>query len=274
MSYKSEYPGLLFEKKGHIAYITFNNPKVLNAISYFMFDSLNEVFDEMSKDRDVWAVILTGAGEKSFMAGADLKGDATKVADKSAQPYFPAEANRDFRKYIHATYNKIANFERPTVAAINGYCLGGGAELALCCDFRIASRNAKIGYPEVNIGGIAAYVGISRAARILGPTAAKEMLMSGKHYTAEEAKGLGFVRKVVEQNELIPACEEYLSEFLKRAPIAVKFTKIMVDRCLEMSYESSCEFERVLCSFVCGSDDYIEGVTAFKEKRPPEWKNN
>lgn len=274
MAYKEEYPGLLFEKKGHIAYVTFNNPKVLNAISYFMFDSLNELFDEMDKDRDVWAVILTGAGEKSFMAGADLKGDATKVADKNAQPYFPAEANRDFRRYIHATYNKIANFERPTVAAINGYCLGGGAELALCCDFRIASTRAKIGYPEVNIGAIAAYVGVTRASRILGPTAAKEMLMSGKHYTAEEALRLGYVSRVVEPENLIPACEELLSDMLQRAPIAVKFTKIMVDRCLEMSYQSSCEFERVLCSMVCASDDYTEGITAFAEKRKPNWKNN
>lgn len=96
-------------------------------------------------------------GQNSFMAGKDQKGDATKVANKNAQPYFPAEVNRDFRRYIHATYNKIANFERPAVATINGYCLGGGAELVLRCDFRIASTRANIGYPEVNIGAIAAY---------------------------------------------------------------------------------------------------------------------
>lgn len=272
--YQNEYPGLLFEKRGPIAYIRFYNPGRLNAISYTMFDSLNTLFDTMDGDRTLRAVILTGEGERSFMAGADLKGGATKVADKSAQPYFPAEANRDFRRYIHRTYTKIANFERPTMAAINGYCLGGGAELALYCDFRIASKNAKIGYPEVNIGAIAGYVGITRATRILGPTVAKRMLMSGTHFTAEEALKMGFVSDVVDQADLIPTCEAFLKDMIEKAPIAVKFTKIAVDRCAEMSYEASCEFERVLTSFVCASEDYTEGVTAFAEKRKPQWKNN
>ena len=274
VQYKDEYPGLLFEKKGPIAYIKFFNPGRLNAITYEMFDSLNDLFDTMDKDRTLRAVILTGEGERSFIAGADLKGAATKVADKDAQPYFPAEANRDYRRYIHSTYTNVANFERPTIAAINGYCLGGGAELALCYDFRIASRNAKIGYPEVNIGAIAGYVGITRATRILGPTVAKRMLMSGTHFTADEALKMGFVSDVVDQADLIPACEEFLKDMIAKAPIAVKFTKIAVDRCAEMSYEASCEFERILTSFVCASEDYTEGVKAFAEKRPPEWKNN
>ena len=274
VTYQDSYPGLIFEKKGPLAIVKFNNPAHLNAITYEMFDSLDALFDTMDKDRSIRGVILTGEGNRSFMAGADLKGDATKVADKDAQPYFPAESNRDQRRFIHAVYTKIANFERPTIAAINGYCLGGGAEIALCCDFRIASKNAKIGYPEVNIGAIAAYVGVTRATRILGRTVAKRMLMSGTHFTAEECLKMGFVQEVVEQEDLLSACEAYIHDMMEKAPIAVKFTKIAVDRCAEMSYESSCEFERAVCSLVCGSDDYIEGVRAFAEKRKPQWTNN
>ena len=273
MAYKEEYVGLLFEKKGHVAYVTLNNPKTLNALSYPMMDDLTCLLDDMNDDRDVWGVIFTGAGDRAFCAGADLKGDASKGKSAFKDSAFPLEANREMRIRIHRTFTRLIEFPRPTIAAINGYALGGGAELAACCDMRLASTNAKIGYPEVNVGGIAAYAGVSRASRILSNAAVKEMLFTGRHYKAEEALRLGFVSRVVPPEELMPACESIMADITGKAPIAVKYTKIMIDRCLEMSFNASLEFERALVGITSESEDFIEGMNAAVEKRKPEFKN-
>ena len=268
MEYKKDYQGFHFEKKDRKAIITFDNPRTLNALSYECFASLNELFDQLYRDREIWGLIFTGAG-RSFIAGADLSGLPHFDASKESA----AEHYRDDKKYIHDTYNKIANYERPTICAINGYALGGGAELALCCDVRIASTKAKIGFPEVNLGGIPGYTGPSRATKILGPAVTKEMMFSGRHYTAEEAKDLRFVSKVVEPEQLMPEAEKMMDEFLARAPIAIKATKLMIDRCQEMSYMSSLEYERLLTYLCSTTHDFEEGMTAFAEKRKPRFEN-
>lgn len=172
------------------------------------------------------------------------------------------------------TSNKVANFDRPVIAAINGYALGGGAELSLCCDIRIARSKAKIGFPEVRLGGIPGYTGPSRAVKILGPAVAKEMLFTGRRYTAEEALSRHFVTEVVEPEQLLERAEEIMNEILERSPIAVKFGKMMCDRCAEMSYEASLEYERVICALLPYAEDYKEGHDAFLEKRPPKFVNN
>jgi len=266
MAYKDSYPGIDFEIKGRIAYLRFNNPATLNALSYTVFQSINDIFDELKKDRKVWGVILTGEG-RSFIAGADLK-------DMPAFDYFRAEGCRDDRVYIHDTFNKIANYERPTIAAINGFALGGGAELAMCCDIRIASSKAKVGFPEVRLGGIPGYTGPSRAVKILGVAVAKEMLFTGRHYTADEALFRRFVTEVVEPEQLMARAEEIMNEIHERSPVAVKFGKIMCDRCAEMSYEASLEYERMICAILPDSEDYAEGMAAFHEKRKPTFHNN
>ena len=272
MAYRDAYEGLKFEKKGHVGYIYMDDPKTLNSMSYAMMDSFNALFDDMKADRDIWGVILTGAGDRSFCAGANLKGKAG--SGKSAfNEYFPIEQNRDFRLYIAYTFNHVKDFERPIIAAINGYALGAGAEIAACCDIRIASENAKIGYPEVNVGGIAAYTGVTRATRILSNSAAKEMLFTGRHYPAAEAKDLGFVSRVVPQDQLMATAEAIMADIVSKAPIAVKYTKIMIDRCVEMSYDASLEFERALVGITSESEDFVEGMKAFAEKRKPEFKN-
>lgn len=272
MAYREEYPGLIFEKKRHVGYIKMNDPKTLNSMSYEMMDSLNNLLDDMKADRDVWGVILTGEGERAFCAGANLKKGAGK--GKSAfNDYFPLEQNRDFRMYIAYTFNHFKDFERPTIAAINGYALGAGAEIAACCDIRIASENAKIGYPEVNVGGIAAYTGVTRLSRIVSNSACKEMLFTGKHYTAEEVEKFGFISRITEKGKVVEEAEKIMADIVSKAPIAVKYTKIMVDRCLEMSYDASLEFERALVGITTESEDFVEGMTAFAEKRKPEFKN-
>lgn len=268
MAYQKDYAGLHFDKKGKMGIITFDNPKTLNALSYETFKSLNVLFDELNEDREILGLILTGAG-RSFVAGADLTGlpsfDPTKVS--------AAERYRDDKKYIHETYNKIANYERPTIAAINGYALGGGAELTLCCDIRIASSKAKIGYPEVNLGGIPGYTGPSRSIKILGPAVTKEMMFSGRHYTAQEALDRHFVSQVVESEVLMETAEAMMDEFLSRAPVAVKFAKLMVDKGQEMSYGASLEYERLIVQLLSTTNDWAEGMAAFAEKRNPLFRN-
>ena len=268
MEYKKEYPGVIhFEKKDHVAILTFDNPKTLNALSYDIFTSINEIFDSMYTDQDIWGVILTGAG-RAFVAGADLKDPKLSVSDPSKIP--PVERRESLLR-IHMTLNKIAEFPRPVIAAINGYALGGGAELGLCCDFRIASSKAKIGFPEGILGGIPGYTGPSRAVRIMGVTAAKEMIFDARHYTAEEALRLGYLSQVVEPEELLPTCEAFMARMLKASPLSLKYGKLMCDRCAEMSLQSSLEFERLIIGTLGTSEDWKEGIAAFQERRTPEF---
>lgn len=266
--YETDYPGTIhFEKKDHVAILTLDDPKTLNALSLDILGSLNVLFDTMAEDEDVLGVIITGAG-RSFIAGANLKNG--KVTDPSQTS--PIE-RREELYYIHSTLNKIANFPRPVIAAINGYALGGGAELSLCCDFRIASAKAKIGFPETKLGGMPGYTGPSRAVRILGVTAAKEMIYTAKNYTAQEAKELGFVSRVVEPEELLFACEEMMAEIVSRAPLAVKYSKILCNNSEEMSLGVSLEVERLITGVLGSTYDWGEGMKAFSEKRTPVFQN-
>ncbi len=269
MEYTEHFNGLDFELKDHIAYITFNNPKTLNALSYDVFMALNETFDKMKMDDNVWGVILTGAG-RSFVAGADLSDKRMQSAD-FAGPTILRDVRRNI---IHDCLKRILRFERPTIAAINGYCLGGGAELATCCDFRIASSKAKIGYPEVKLGGIPAYLGVTQAMKVMPPASAKEMLMTGKHYLAAEAKELGFVSRVVEPEELMNTAEELMKQITANAPLAVKYCKIAADRCEEInSLDVASELESLIAAVLACTEDNKEGKAAFHEKRQPIWKS-
>lgn len=271
MEYKKDYPGVIhFEKRDHVAYLTFDNPKTLNALSYDIFSSLNEIFDAMEQDDDVWGVILTGAG-RAFVAGADLKDPKLSVSDPAKIP--PVERRESLLR-IHNTLNRVADFPRPVIAAINGYALGGGAELGLCCDFRIGSSKAKVGFPEGVLGGIPGYTGPSRAVRIMGVTAAKEMIYDARHYTAQEALRLGYFSQVVEPEELMSTCEQFMARMLKSSPVSLKYGKIMCDRSTEMSLRSSLEFERLLIGTLGTTDDWKEGTAAFQERRQPRFVNH
>jgi enoyl-CoA hydratase len=267
LTYKEHYDGIDFEIKGHVAYLTFNNPRTLNSLSYGVFMSINEIFEAMTGDDDVWGVILTGAG-RSFVAGADLSDQRMQGANLSG----PVHTREVRRHIVHDSMRHVLDYERPVLAAINGYCLGGGAELAACCDFRIASTSAKIGYPEVRLGGIPAYIGVTQAMRIMSPANAREMLMTARHYTAAEAKELGFVSRVVEPEALMAEAENFMADIVQNAPIAVKYCKICADRGMEMSLDAGSEFECMIAAILATTEDSREGKAAFREKRPPVWK--
>lgn len=265
MAYR-DYEKIIFEKKDHIGYITINNPEKMNALNTVVISELDEVFDAILEDRDVWGVIITGKG-RAFVAGADIGGGVNVFTQQAPEP------KRAWLKHVDDIYNKIAEFDRPTIAAINGYALGGGCELALCCDIRIASRTAKIGFPESGLGGIPAYGGPTRLPRIVGMNNAKEMLLVGDNYIADEAYRLGVVNKVVEPEELMPEAEAMMKKILKKAPIAIKYVKMLVNKGAEMSYLSSLEMERLINGILCITSDYHEGLAAFHEKRPADFKN-
>ena len=169
--------------------------------------------------------------------------------------------------------NKIVNFDRPTLCAVNGYALGGGAEVAMCCDIRIMSSKAKVGFPECGIGGIPAYTGVSRALRILGIAVTKEMMMTARHYTAEEALQRGFTSEVCEPEKLMDRATEMMSLIVSRAPVCEKYLKLFLNNSAEMSYQASLEYERNMVAITQATEDAIEGSKAFIEKRPPQWKN-
>ena len=267
-AYSPVYPGKVhFELKGSIAVLTLDDPSTLNSLSLEMLASINLLFDKMAEDDNIRAVIITGEG-RSFIAGANLKN--ARVTDPSK---ITGPERREELLYIHRTLNKIADFPRPTIAAINGYALGGGAELSLCCDFRFASTKAKIGFPETRLGGMPAYTGPTRAVRIIGVTAAKEMIYTAKNYTAEEAMKLGFVSRVFEPDRLMDGCMEFLNDIVSRAPLAVKYSKMMLNRTAEMSVDASLEMERMITGILGSTYDWGEGMKAFAEKRTPEFQN-
>ncbi len=271
-AYLDEYPGSVkFELKDHIATITFGIPegKKVAALSYDVFMSINTIFDKIAMDDQVWGVILTGE-DRCFVAGADLSDKRMQSANFSG-----ADTLHKVRKHIvHDSFMRVLNCERPVLAAINGHCLGGGAELASCCDFRIASSAVRhIGYPEVELGGIPAYLGVTQVMRIMRPSYAKEMLMTGKHYNAAEALNMGFVDYVVEPEEFRDYCFNYMKEITKNAPLAIKYCKICADRSQEMPYEAASQMECMIAALLAGTEDGVEGKAARREKRPPQWKN-
>lgn len=265
MSYKDLYEGILFNKRNKIGYITINNPRKLNALSTHVLNSLNEIFEEMAVDREIYGVIITGSG-RSFVAGADLSGQESITANT-------AEGLRENLKYVDAIFDKIAEFDRPVIAAVNGFAFGGGAELALCCDIRIGSADAKIGFPEVGLGVIPCYGGPTRLPRLISMSNAKELLFTGRHFSAEEAYQKGFFSKIVEPDQLMVEAESMMKTIIERAPIAVKMLKVMINKGVEMSAKSSLEMERMIMGVLSTTEDQEEGMKAFIEKRSPIFNN-
>jgi len=258
MSYKT----LDYTINGKIALITINRPEVLNALNGHVFSELKSAFEQAQTDPAVRAIILTGKGEKAFAAGSDIK----EFADCS---FYEA---RQISIRNNAAQQVIANCPKPTMAALNGYTLGGGLEVAMCCDIRIASENAKLGQPEIGLGFIPGGGGTQRLPRLIGVAKAKELIFSGKIITAQEALTIGLVNKVVPLTELIPESIAMAESFIKHSSVILEFAKNAIDTGIQLDLNSGLQLEIGLWAESFATEDHHEGIAAFIEKLKPEFK--
>lgn len=250
------------EKEGKIATITVNRPDALNALNTEVLTGLKEAGENVLQDENILVVIVTGAGEKAFVAGADIKEMTGKT---------PMQM-RQFTMLGHHVMSMFAKMEKPTIAAVNGFALGGGCELAIACDIRVASDNAKLGVPEVSLGIFPGFGGTQRLTRLLGKGRACELVFTGKMIKAEEAERIGLVNTVVPQAELMKEAKALAEEISSKGPLALGLAKSAVNGALEVGLDRGLAYERELVSLAFSTEDKEEGLKAFLEKRPPEFK--
>jgi enoyl-CoA hydratase len=249
------------EMRDQILVVTIDRPKVLNALNAQTVEEIGRVFAEARRDDAVRAVIVTGGGEKAFVAGADI----TELARQS--PISGKETSERGQFVL----SQIERFPKPVIAAINGFALGGGCELALACHIRIASEKAQIGLPEVTLGIIPGYGGTQRMARLLGKGKALELICTGDRIGAAEAEKIGLVNKVVAPEALMGAAEEMAKKIASRSPVAVRAAIEAVNVGSEMGFEEGQFLEATLFGLLCASEDMKEGMAAFLEKRPAKF---
>ena len=256
------YQNLLSEVKTGVAYITINRPKQLNALNKETIEELNDAIIKADQNRAVKCLILTGADTKAFVAGADIKEFA----------HFNEEEGANLAKDGQCMlFNLLENLSTPTIAAVNGFALGGGLELAMACHMRVASDNAKMGLPEVSLGVIPGYGGTQRLAQLVGKGKAMEMISTAGMLTAEEAKKWGLVNYVCTQDELIPACEKIAFKIARNSSVAIGYAI----KAVNAGFSSEGYQEEINSFGACfGTEDFKEGTTAFIEKRKAEFPGN
>ena len=253
---------LLVERDGAVLVVTINRPKVLNALDSQTISELHRAMREAQDDPSVRAIVVTGAGEKSFVAGADIN----ELARLS-----PAEGQQHARRG-QAVFDLIELLGKPVVAAINGFALGGGCELAMACTVRIAADTARLGQPEINLGIMPGYAGSQRLPRLVGKGRALEILLSGDMVSAPRAYEIGLVNKVVPAADLLADAKKVAATLASKAPIAVRYILQAVNHGLEMSQPDGQVLEATLFGLVASTDDMREGTRAFLEKRPAAWQ--
>ena len=258
-----EYKNILLEIKEKVALVTINRPDKLNALNKLMIEELKDVFTRLNADENIFAIILTGAGEKAFVAGADIS-ELNKLDMITA---------KEFAEEGQEVFNLIEHSEKPVIAAVNGFALGGGCELALACHFRIAATSAKFGQPEVNLGTIPGFGGTQRLVRLINSGRAIEMIVTAEMIDANEALRIGLVNHVFPQDELIPKSFEIAKIIASKAPIAVKNAIKAIKKSDELALSAGQLFEASLFALSCGSNDFKEGTSAFLEKRKPRFTN-
>lgn len=252
------------EIEGGTALVTISRPKVLNALNHETLQELDEAMAGLEKNDAVLAIILTGSGEKAFVAGADIS---------FMQTLGPLKA-REFARIGQAVFSRIENLTKPVIAAVNGFALGGGCELAMACDIRVASENAKFGQPEVTLGIMAGFGGSQRLPRLVNPGLAKEILFTGDMYDAQSALKMGLVGHVVPSADLIGFCKAMAGRIAASGPVAVRLTKEAVNQGLEMDLEKAFALEADLFGLCFTTSDQKEGVSAFLEKRKAVFKGD
>lgn len=252
---------VILEKSQRIATLTFNRPDVHNAMNVEMADGLDRALTDIEKDREIRAIILTGAGERSFMSGADINEMLKRT------PLTAVESSI----YRQGLFDRLAGLPIPSIAALNGYTFGIGSELALACTFRIASAKAKLGQLEINIGIIPGAGGTQRLLRLIGKSRAAELILSGRVIGAEEALALGMVNKVVPPEGLMDECLRWAGDFAQKSPVAMKYALQAINQGAEVDLARGLKIESYCIGICFSSQDAKEGVRAFLEKRKPNY---
>lgn len=256
------FQNIRYEKKGPIAYVTVDRQKVLNALNLPTMEELRVAFTDIKNDAEVRVAIVTGAGEKAFIAGADI----TEITGHD-----PVKG-KAWTHVGQSVLNLIENLGKPAIACVNGFALGGGCEVALACTMRIASENAKFGQPEVKLGIMPGYGGTQRLPRLVGKGLAMQILLTGDMITAQEAHRIGLVNEVVPQSELIARAEAIAQKIIANAPLAIQYCMEAVNKGMEMSLPEGLFIEATLFAVCCATEDKNEGTKAFLEKRQPQFK--
>src|SRR5437868_7166906 len=256
------FENILLEKKNSIAYVSVNRPKVLNALNMATMEELRVAFTDIKDDAAIRVAILTGSGEKAFIAGADI----------SELAKHDAVSGKEYTHRGQSVLNLIENLGKPVIACLNGFALGGGCEIAMACTMRLASDNAKLGQPEVKLGIIPGYGGTQRLPRLVGKGLAMQLVLSGEMITAQEALRMGLVNEVVPAAELISRAEALAQKIVANAPVAVQYAMEAVNKGMEMTLSEGLYLEATLFGLCCATEDKKEGTTAFLEKRAPQFK--
>jgi enoyl-CoA hydratase len=253
---------ILYDKNEGVATITINRPEALNAFSKEVVEEILNALDDIRTDETVRVAVLTGAGEKAFSAGADIKAMVGMNALKA----------RELSLMGEKLCSALENLEKPVIAAINGYALGGGLEVAMACDLRVASETARMGQTEINIGLIPGWGGTQRLTRLIGKTKAKELVFTGKMIDARTAEQLGILNLVASADKFRESVQQFARELASKAPVAVKVSKALINKGSDISLDSAIALEREGFGVVASSEDLKEGVAAFTEKRKPQFK--
>ncbi len=256
------YTNLIFEVEGGVGTITFNRPKALNALNNELLGELNTVLDEIDQNADIRVLILTGSGDKAFIAGADISELAT----------FNALQAKIFSKKGHAAIGKLQELSIPVIAAVNGFALGGGSEMALACDFIYASEAAKFGLPEITLGIIPGFGGTQRLPQLVGKNMAKEMIFTGKMLSAAEAKEVGLVNKVCAPESLMNDVKKTAGAIAAKGQTSLRAAKQAVNAALDVDLKTGCNIEIDAFALCLASEDAKEGTSAFLEKRKAQFK--
>jgi enoyl-CoA hydratase len=256
------YETIIFQKHGKVAVIKFNRPKALNAINPQLLAEVHKALDEIEKDPSIKVLVLTGEGEKAFVAGADI----------SYMVNLSPLAARKWSQDGHDLGFRFENFPIPVIACVNGFALGGGTEMAMACDFIYASETAKFGQPEINLGLIPGFGGTQRLSRLVGKAVAKELCMTGGMITAQEAKAIGLVNKVFPADKLWEETMKTAELVASKGKVALRAVKQCIDRGYDTDLRRGCQMESDAFGFCLSSPDAKEGMSAFLEKRKPDFK--
>ena len=256
------FDNLLIDRDQAVATVTINRPKVLNALNTQTLDELRRAMLDLQHDEQIRVIVVTGAGEKAFVAGADINELAALSATSA----------RDHGLAGQHVFDLIENLGKPVIAAINGFALGGGCELAMACTLRLAADTAKLGQPEINLGIIPGFAGTQRLPRLVGTGKAMEMILTGAPVAAAEAERIGLVNRVVPAAELMAEARKLAAHLAAQAPVAIRYIIAAINKGMDMPFAEGAVFEATLFGLVAATDDWREGTRAFLDKRKAEFK--